>query len=126
MAIALAARLPGSVVPAHSRMRISVYLKGEDHSAGPAKHECSRETAALVLCAVLASRVGQNAIKLTTSDPWQVVKAIVRRRPGWERRYIPEKLPPREVPGCYFQPPQSDTWRIDHRTVTFLPQIPDF
>ena len=30
------------------------------------------------------------------------------------------KLPPREVPGCFWQPPQSDTWRLEHRTVTFM------
>jgi len=32
--------------------------------------------------------------------------------------YIPDKMPPREVPGVFFQPPQSDTWKIQHRTVT--------
>lgn len=30
------------------------------------------------------------------------------------------KLPPREVPGVYFQLPQSEQWRKDHRTVTFM------
>lgn len=38
---------------------------------------------------------------------------------GYRFAYIPEKMPPREVPNTYFQPPQSDTWRIQHRTVTF-------
>lgn len=32
------------------------------------------------------------------------------------------KLPPREVAGCFFQLPQSDHWRLDHRTVTFMPK----
>jgi hypothetical protein len=34
------------------------------------------------------------------------------------------KLPPREVPNCFFQPPQSWRWREDHRTVTFMPNVP--
>lgn len=29
-------------------------------------------------------------------------------------------MPPREIPGVFFQEPQSATWRRDHRTVTFL------
>jgi len=32
--------------------------------------------------------------------------------------YIPDKMPPREVPGTYFEEPQSATWRLAHRTVT--------
>lgn len=31
------------------------------------------------------------------------------------------KLPPLEVPGVFFQPPQSDQWKIDHCTVSFVP-----
>lgn len=31
-------------------------------------------------------------------------------------KYIPEGMPPREVPGVYFQAPKSDTWIIQHRT----------
>ena len=31
--------------------------------------------------------------------------------------YIPDRMPPREVPGVYFQEPRSDQWRKDHRTV---------
>lgn len=30
--------------------------------------------------------------------------------------YIPDKLPPMEVPGVYFQEPQSDQWRKEHRS----------
>lgn len=36
--------------------------------------------------------------------------------------YIPEKMPPREVNGTWFQHPQSETWRREHRTVTFMPR----
>ena len=38
-------------------------------------------------------------------------------RPVAAKPYIPEKMPPREVPGCYFQPPQSIQWKLAHRTV---------
>jgi len=33
------------------------------------------------------------------------------------------KLPPREIPGVFFRPPQSDRWRMEHRTVTFMPRV---
>ena len=36
--------------------------------------------------------------------------------------YIPERMPPREVPNTYFQEPQSPTWRLAHRTVVFATQ----
>ncbi len=36
--------------------------------------------------------------------------------------YIPEKMPSREVPGCFWQMPQNDQWKIQHRTVTFMPR----
>lgn len=42
--------------------------------------------------------------------------------PAIPKNYIPEKLPPRDVPGVFFRPPQSDTWKIAHRTVTFMPR----
>lgn len=41
-----------------------------------------------------------------------------------DQRYIPEKLPPREAPGCFFQLPQSDQWKLDHRSFTFM-QFPE-
>lgn len=34
--------------------------------------------------------------------------------------YIPEKMPPREIPNTFFQEPQSYQWQLDHRTVTFI------
>ncbi len=32
-------------------------------------------------------------------------------------RYIPETMPPVDLPGIHFQEPTSDTWRIQHRSV---------
>lgn len=100
-------------------MRISVYLKAQDHLAEVPRHECSRDIAFLVICAQFAHRIGQNAIQLTTIDPWKVVKDAVLRRSGW---YIPENLPPVEVPGVWFEEPDSDTWRLQHRNVSFITQ----
>lgn len=37
--------------------------------------------------------------------------------------YIPEKMPPRDVRGVFFQEPQTEQWLRDHRTVTFMPRI---
>ena len=61
---------------------------------------------------------------------WHVFKVSIKARPflvshqphhvAVPFRYIPAKMPPREIPNCYFQLPQSDTWRIDHRSVSFL------
>ena len=50
------------------------------------------------------------------------IRDVVATDPRLERDmsapiYIPEKMPPREVPGCYFQPPQSIQWKLAHRTV---------
>lgn len=32
-------------------------------------------------------------------------------------------MPPREVNGTWFQMPQSDQWKIQHRTVKFMPRM---
>ena|SRR6185437_10378631 len=40
------------------------------------------------------------------------------------RPYIPEKMPPLNVPGVWFEEPQSVTWKIQHRTAwQSYPQI---
>lgn len=49
--------------------------------------------------------------------PGQLSRRIPPRIPS---NYIPEVLPPREVPGVYFQEPQSAQWREAHRMVQFL------
>lgn len=45
--------------------------------------------------------------------------AAMRPRPlsRQKYRYIPEKMPPVEVPGVKFEEPQSDTWKRQHRAV---------
>lgn len=106
-------------------MRFSVYLKTSEVLSGKPDHECSRPLALRALTARYARKVGQNAIQLIHDNTWQHVKAALRgEAPRPAKLYIPEKLPPREVPGVFFQEPQSDTWRIQHRNVSFLAQSP--
>lgn len=40
--------------------------------------------------------------------------------------YIPDRMPPRDVPNCKFLPPQTDTWKLEHRQVTFFHQSPHY
>lgn len=100
-------------------MEFSVFLQAQDHTKESAAHSATRTLVALVLAARLANKIGQNAIQLTVPSSWKEVKEASRAGAKCVRRalYIPEKLPPREVPNCYFQLPKSDTWRLAHRTV---------
>ena len=55
-------------------------------------------------------QIGQNAIRLLVDKPLKEVKAMLRqeisgRQIRWSVAYIPEKMPPREIPGVYFKPP---------------------
>ncbi len=105
-------------------MDFCVFLHEQDHNLESAKHRGTRTVVALVIAAGLARRVGQNAVKLNVSDSWKEVKRSARegRRLRTRFVYIPEKMPPRDVPGVVFQPPQSESWRLAHRTVTFMPR----
>jgi len=103
-------------------MEFSVFTRTQNPAADPAPHRGTRTIVSLVLQAGLAIRVGQNAIRLTTDSPWREVK-LAARTGGWivaKSSYIPDKMPPREVPGCWYQLPQSPTWREQHRRVSFL------
>jgi len=103
-------------------MDFSVYLKDQDHQIEAAPHRATRTVVGIVLTARLARKVGQNAIQLTTEAPWGEVKRCARLniKPIVKRWYVPDRMPPREVPGVFFQIPQSDQWKRDHRTVTFM------
>ena len=59
-------------------MRICVYLKIED-LAEASHHDASKELADLILSAVMAKRVRQDAIQLTTDDSWKTTKDIFRK-----------------------------------------------
>ncbi len=56
----------------------------------------------------------------------KISKALYRRRATRDLQramgeihvgtwYIPDKLPPLEVPNCIFREPESPTWRLQHR-----------
>jgi len=105
-------------------LRFSVYLKTSEVLPEKADHECSRQLAVKAVLGRYARKVGQNAIQLLHDNTWQWVKQALRgEAPRPAKLYIPEKLPPREVPGCYFEEPKSDTWRLQHRNVAFLAQL---
>jgi hypothetical protein len=100
-------------------MRFSVFAKAsEPSSIRPPDHECSRELADKIVSARWARRIGQNAIHLLIDQPWKWIKDAIRgdvQKPL--RLYIPVNMPPREVPGVYFRPPESDQWKLAHRNV---------
>lgn len=99
-------------------MDISVFVRGQDHLAEPAKHVTSRKWMKLALASHYVRRVGQNAIQIVNDWTWKDVKEYVRTglTPFARSTYIPEKMPPREVPGVFFEEPKSATWRREHRT----------
>ena|ERR1035441_6458078 len=95
-----------------SRMKIGVLTEFQPESAIP-KVFVSKNSAALMCRRLTHERLSRGlirALKLRAAHACDVVP----------RAYIPVKMPPREVPGCWFQLPQSDQWKIDHRTVSFL------
>jgi hypothetical protein len=129
-------------------MEFSVFQRQQNHLTEAPKHPGQTRTIALLaVVAGLAERIGTNAIKLTTEAEWKEVKRCSRNytpalahalRVRADR--IPEPcgrletflegkrikvsgfgLPPREVAGCWYQPPQSDSWKLAHRQVV-LPQ----
>lgn len=129
-------------------MEFSVFRREQDHlTESPCHPGQTRTVVMLVLAAGLAERIGQNAIKLTTEAEWKEAKRCARnytparahalrvqadRIPepagrletfldGKRIKISGQGLPPREVANCYWQPPQSDQWRLEHRMV-ILPQ----
>lgn len=59
-------------------MRISVYLKPQDHLQDCAPHETSRTIAASLLALSVARPVGQNAIQLTRDMTWKEAKRLLK------------------------------------------------
>jgi hypothetical protein len=57
-----------------------------------------KTVAALLVRRLLAVEVTRNLIKLVESDG-------IRASCAAPKAFIPEKMPPREVPGVFFQPP---------------------
>jgi hypothetical protein len=65
---------------------------------------------------LVAEKISKRLYRLFSPDsPFPQLKPSI-----FAQRFIPSKLPPREAPGCFFQLPQSDKWKRDHRTVNFM------
>lgn len=47
------------------------------------------------------------------------IRMVKPSHPRVSRGYVPEHMPPAEVGGCHFEEPKSDTWRQQHRSVSF-------
>lgn len=78
-----------------------------------------RAIAKEILRRLMAEPVTAKVIRMFPPDStFPVLKPL---QPSVSPFHAAEPLPPREVPNCYFQLPQSDTWRIQHRTVSFMP-----
>jgi hypothetical protein len=103
-------------------MPICVYLKGQNRDREAAVHSASRRLAAWLILDG-ASVISQYALQLTTNESWRAVKDRFRAPRPARSSYIPEKMPPRDVPNVRFIPPQSHQWRLAHRLVTFLPTV---
>ena len=86
---------------------------------GKANTHVDRDVAYELLRRMVAEPITHKLIRMF--PPESVFPAI--RMFSGRKIYVPEKLPPREVPGCWFQLPQSDTWKREHRTVTFLEKV---
>lgn len=76
------------------------------------------DDADLLVQRMIAERISRKLIRLFAPDSVFLVGKFCPQT----RRFIPTKLPPREVNGTYFQAPRSSAWRLAHRTVTFLPK----
>jgi hypothetical protein len=62
-------------------MSISVYPQTQDVSPAPApvaEHHITRSLSTLIMKAGLARRIGQDAIRLTTTLPWPEIKKLAR------------------------------------------------
>ncbi len=73
-----------------------------------------RDIADLLVERMVAERLSQGLIRMFPPDSIFPVQKFVTLPLPWDG-----KLPPRDVPGVYFQEPQSVRWQIEHRTVVF-------
>jgi hypothetical protein len=106
-------------------MDFCLYLKPQNPLSEEPSHSISRTWAKRAISLRVMRQIGQNAVQLTVDRSWKEVKEMIRadvpeRVIRWTVPVMPAgKLPPREIPGCWFQLPQSDTWKLQHRMVSF-------
>lgn len=72
-------------------------------------------------------RLSDRTIWIKADIAFSKLKALFRaenlaakHKPVVANYYIPDKMPPLNVPGVWFQEPQSATWREAHRSVVFF------
>lgn len=71
-------------------MRVSVYLRTQNHVTEPAKHQCSRVLARLITFAALAVPVGHSGLQLATDEDWKSIKDRFRAIPLESKYGTPE------------------------------------
>lgn len=75
------------------------------------------DVAAELVRRLIAEQLSRRVIRVFGPEsPFPVLKAQAPPR----EFHSAGTLPPGEVPGCYFQLPQSHTWKEQHRTVSFM------
>ena len=101
--------------------KVAVLAHNQPLSARASTH-VKREVALLLVGRLCAEQITQSLIRMFPPD--SAFPSLKASQFGSDERqiYIPEKMPPRDVPGVFFQEPQSAQWQRDHRTVTFMPR----
>lgn len=71
-----------------------------------------------------AERVNERVIRISAPITFAQLKGLLKARDIMvlasgktfvKSNYVPEKMPPVDLPGLRFQEPQSDTWKLQHR-----------
>jgi hypothetical protein len=70
-----------------------------------------RAVSAFLLNKQICEAIAHNVIR---ERPIREVRDVHVAQTGL-RLFIPEKMPPREIPNTWFQEPQSPSWRLAHR-----------
>lgn len=98
-------------------MNIRVFRRGE-RTDRPAKVIVSKSTAKRLLATGRYLQHSSNAIqevsaalRAPAATPIHIVAASLP--------YIPEHMPPVDLPGIHFEEPRSTTWLLAHRSVVF-------
>jgi hypothetical protein len=86
-------------------MRIAVREIGQSSIS----RHVSKTVAQLFVRRLLAEWVSRSVIQMLAVKP-------PHKAGDPSPRYVPEKMPPLNVPGVWFEEPQSLTWKLQHRT----------
>lgn len=79
----------------------------------------SKTIAELLTRRLLARRIAKHMIQML---PIHTFTDHPIFPPILAKPFIPDKMPPREIPNTFFQLPNSYTWKLHHRSVSFLPK----